>query len=58
VRWFARIKIPGSSMWADVRRDRPLNYYDSIYKSKEAAIEAAKAELTRRRTPQKSLLPR
>ena len=48
VSWFARIKIPGSSLWADVRKDRPLDYYGSIYSTKDAAIEAAKREIIAR----------
>jgi hypothetical protein len=46
--WFARIKIPGTSMWADVRKDRPLDYYGSIYPTKDEAVEAAKREIIRR----------
>jgi hypothetical protein len=48
VSWFATIKIPGTSMWADCRRDEPRDYYGSIYPTKEAAIEAAKREIIRR----------
>jgi hypothetical protein len=48
VSWFATIKIPSASMWADVRCDQPYDHYGSIYPTKEAAIEAAKAEIIRR----------
>ncbi|MGA7328993.1 MAG: hypothetical protein WBX25_32030 [Rhodomicrobium sp.] len=45
--WPASIKIPSSSnMWGDVRhRSMPADFYGSIFSTKEAAIEAAKAEL-------------
>ena len=43
---FAAPKTDG--LWADVRQDLPIDYYGSIYPTKEAAIEAAKAEIIRR----------
>jgi hypothetical protein len=46
--WFARVKIPGTSMWADVRRDRPIDYFGSVYQTKDEAIEAAKREIIAR----------
>jgi hypothetical protein len=48
VSWFARIKIPGASMWEDSRRDPPLDYFGSVYQTKHEAIEAAKREIIRR----------
>jgi hypothetical protein len=53
VSWFATIKIPGTSLWADVRTDQPLDCYGSIYPTKDAAIEAAKREIIER-TPRDS----
>jgi hypothetical protein len=48
VSWYATIKIPGTSMWADVRRDQPIDCYGSIYETKAEAIEGAKREIIRR----------
>jgi hypothetical protein len=48
VSWFATVKIPGASMWADVRCDLPLDHFGSIDPTKEAAIEAAEREIIRR----------
>jgi hypothetical protein len=49
--WFARVKIPETSMWSDVRKDEPRDYFGSIYPTKDAAVEAAKAEIIRRMPP-------
>jgi hypothetical protein len=56
VSFFARIKIPGSSLWADVRKDQPLDYFGSIYPTKDAAIEVARREIMER-TPRDSRQP-
>jgi len=57
--WSAEIKCPGTSLWANVcERCVPSDFYGSVYPTKDAAIEAAKAELIKRRTPQKAFLPR
>jgi hypothetical protein len=48
VGWSAGIKIPGLSMWTNVRRDEPRDFYGSIYPTKDAAIEGAKREIIRR----------
>jgi hypothetical protein len=50
VGWRAEIKLPGvgSDMWTDCRHDRPVDFYGSIYPTKEAAIEGAKREIIRR----------
>jgi hypothetical protein len=48
VGWSADIKIPGMGMWTNVRRDRPVDFYGSIYPTKDAAIEGAKPEIIRR----------
>ena len=55
--WSAEIKCPGTNLWANVcERGVASDFYGSIYPTKDAAIEAAKAELIRRRTPQKASL--
>ena len=47
--WSAEIKIPGTSLWASVRdRNFPTDYHGSIYPTKDAAIEAAKADIIAR----------
>jgi hypothetical protein len=52
VGWGAEIKIPGTSLWASVRDSNFLtDYHGSIYPSKDAAIEAAKADIIARRDP-------
>jgi hypothetical protein len=48
VSWYATVKIPGTSLWADVRRDQPIDYYGSIYETKVDAIEGARREIIRR----------
>ena len=50
VGWSAKIKIPGTNMWGDVRqRSMPTDFYGSIYPTKEEAVEAAKADIGARR---------
>ncbi|MGA7324049.1 MAG: hypothetical protein WBX25_06115 [Rhodomicrobium sp.] len=49
VGWSASIKIPGTTMWADVRhRSMPTDFYGSIYPTKEEAVEAARADIQAR----------
>jgi hypothetical protein len=50
--WRAEIKIPCTSLWASVCDcNFPTDYYGSIYPTKDAAIEAAKADIIARCDP-------
>jgi hypothetical protein len=45
----AEIKIPSTRLWASVCDcNFPTDYYGSIYPTKDAAIEAAKADIIAR----------